>query len=93
MYKDEEAALANDGSDYLYKQLVRPANMQRHPIQNKIYCVNFLRYHPGRPIRIPIRFINEEESPALKRGGFIVPINKTVECIVEDGAVIPESID
>ena len=93
VYKDEEAALANDGSDYLYKQLVRPANMQRHPIQNKIYCVNFLRYHPGRPIRIPIRYINEEESPALKRGGFIVPINKTVECIVEDGAAIPESID
>ena len=75
VYKDEEAALANDGSDYLYKQLVKPANMQRHPIQNKIYCVNFLRYHPGRPIKIPIRYINEEESPALKRGGFIVPIN------------------
>lgn len=93
VYKDEAAALANDGSDYLYKQLVKPANMQRHPIQNKIYCVNFLRYHPGRPIKIPVRYINEEESPALKRGGFIVPINKTVECIVEEGAVIPESID
>jgi len=93
VYKDEEAALANDGSDFLYKQLVKPANMQRHPIQNKIYCVNFLRYHPGRPVKIPIRYINEEESPALKRGGFIVPINKTVECIVEDGAAIPETID
>ena len=76
-----------------YNQLVVPANLQRHPIQNKLYCVNYLRYHPGRPIKIPIRYINEEESPALKRDGFIVPINRTVECLVEEGAVIPEFID
>ena len=92
VYESEEAAEADDGEG-LYKQLVIPANMQRHPIQNKIYCVNYLRYHPGRPIKIPIRYINEEESPALKRGGFIVPISRTIECFVEDGAVIPESID
>jgi len=92
VYESEEAADA-EGGEGLYKQLVIPANMQRHPIQNKIYCVNYLRYHPGRPIKIPIRYINEEESPALKRGGFIVPISRTIECFVEDGAVIPESID
>jgi large subunit ribosomal protein L25 len=72
---------------------VTPQNVQRHPVMSTIYCVNFLRYHPRRPLKIPIRFINQEESVALKRDGYIVPIQRYLECLVEDGADIPESID
>ena len=94
VYESEEAADAADPEQgLLYKQLVKPTDVQRHPIQNKLYCVNYLRYHPGRPVKIPIRYINEEESPALKRDGYIVPINRTVECFIEEGAVIPEAIE
>lgn len=73
--------------------LVTPQNVQRHPLLDWIYCANFLRYHPGRPLKLPIRYINEEESPALKREGFMIPILRFIECFVEEGADIPESID
>lgn len=72
---------------------VLPRDIQRHPVQGKVYCANFLRYHPGRPIKIPIVYINQEESNALKRDGFIIPVNKYVECIVEDGVPIPEALE
>jgi len=71
---------------------VLPRDLQRHPVQNKIYCVNYLRYYPGRPIKIPIVYLNEEESPAMKRGGFIAPVNRYIECLVEEGVPIPESV-
>lgn len=72
---------------------VIPRNLQRHPVESSIYCVNFCRYHAGRPIKIPIAYINEEESPALKRDGFILPIQRYIECFVEDHVDIPEALD
>lgn len=72
---------------------VVPQNVQMHPWLNKPYCVNYLRYYPGRVLKIPIRTINEDESPGLKRDGFVVPIHRHLECIVEDGVPIPEAID
>jgi large subunit ribosomal protein L25 len=72
---------------------VLPRDVQRHPVQGKLYCANFLRYHAGRPIKIPIVYINQEESPALKRDGYIIPVNKFVECMVEEGVPIPEALE
>lgn len=72
---------------------VLPRSVQRHPVQGSIYCANFLRYFPGRPIKIPIVYINTEESPALKRDGFIIPVSKHIECFIEDGVAIPEAIE
>lgn len=72
---------------------VIPRDVQRHPIQNSVYCVNFVRYHAGRPIKIPIEYINQEESDALKRDGFILPLQRHVECFVDQGVDIPEQIE
>lgn len=72
---------------------VMPQNVQRHPVMSTIYCANFVRYHAERPIKIPIVQINEEESPALKRDGYIVPIKRYIECLVEEGASIPERLE
>ena len=72
---------------------VVPTNVQRHPIQHKLFCVNYLRYHPLRPLQIPIVYVNEEESPAIKRGGFIAPVKRYVSCMVEDGVPIPEKLE
>lgn len=72
---------------------VLPRDVQRHPVMSTIFCCNFLRYFPGRPIKIPIVYVNEEESPAMKRGGFIAPISRHVECVVEDGVPIPERLE
>eukprot|EP00977_Amphora_coffeiformis_P030394 scaffold46660_cov199-Amphora_coffeaeformis.AAC.4 len=74
-------------------QLVVPANVQRHPVQSKLYCANFVRYHPGRPLKLPIAQINTEESPALKREGYLIPIERRIECWVDDGVDIPEAIE
>mmetsp|Transcript_26383 Transcript_26383/g.61977 ORF Transcript_26383/g.61977 Transcript_26383/m.61977 type:complete len:405 (+) Transcript_26383:80-1294(+) len=72
---------------------VVPSDVQRHPVKGTIYCANFLRYHAGRPLKIPLTYVNEEESAALKRDGFIIPVRKFVECIVEDGVPIPDAVE
>lgn len=72
--------------------LVLPADLQMHPVDHMAFCLNFIRYHPQKPIKIPIRTINEEESPAMKRGGFLAFANRTIECLVDSDAVIPEYI-
>jgi len=79
--------------DIISTHRVVPCDVNMHPVLNKAYCVNYLRYYPGRPLKIPIKYINEEESPALKRGGFIIPINRHLKCIVDDGVAIPEFIE
>jgi len=71
---------------------VVPSSIQRHPVKGSIYCANFLRYHAGRPLKIPLTYDNEEESPALKRDGFIIPVKKYVECFIEEGVAIPDAI-
>ena len=73
---------------------VLPRDVQRHPVKpGHIYCVNYCRYHAGRPIMVPVVPVNEEESDALKHDGFVLPIQKFVECLVEDGADIPERLE
>uniref|UniRef100_A0A7S4AB09 Large ribosomal subunit protein bL25 L25 domain-containing protein n=1 Tax=Pseudo-nitzschia australis TaxID=44445 RepID=A0A7S4AB09_9STRA len=72
---------------------VVPSSVQWHPVQGSIFCANFVRYHAGRPLKIPFKYINEEESPALKRDGFIIPVKKYVECFVEEGVPIPDALE
>ena len=56
------------------------------------FCLNYVRYHPSKPISLPVETVNEEESPAMKRGGFIAFVANKVECLVDEGVPIPESI-
>lgn len=73
--------------------LVIPSDLQMHPVSNTTFCLNFIRYHPNKPIKIPIKLVNEEESPALKRGGFLLKVNRFIECLVEADVPIPECIE
>jgi len=72
---------------------VVPSSVQRHPVKGEIYCANFVRYHAGRPLALPVTYINTEESPALKRDGFIIPVTKFVKCFVEEGVPIPDALE
>jgi Ribosomal L25p family len=83
----------NNNRDSSTLHHVIPASVQRHPVKETIYCCNFVRYHSGRPIMLPIVYINQEESPSLKRGGFMIPIQRRIECLVEDGVAIPEFLE
>lgn len=91
LYETEDQLLAEEAGGIVHRVL--PRDVQRHPVNDLVYCCNFLRYFPGRPIKIPLTLINEEESPALKRDGYLIPINRFVECVIEDGVSIPEELE
>jgi hypothetical protein len=83
-----------DDSPAMEPQLVVPANVQRHPVLEKMLCINYLRYHPGRPLKLPLVHMNQEESPALKREGYLIPIQRTVEVFVDaDVENIPSALE
>jgi Ribosomal protein TL5, C-terminal domain len=54
--------------------------------------VNFLRYRPGNRMRIPVEFINADQSVDLRRGSFLTRVNRYVECICDNGVPIPQNL-
>ena len=83
-------ATIDTGSD---KVRALPRDFQRHPISERVMHVDFMRIEDGMTvtIEIPVRFINEEDSPGIKRGGAlnIVRHRIAVQCPVDN---IPERI-
>jgi hypothetical protein len=45
--------------------------------------INFLIYRNSNRFRIPIQYINEDLCTDIKRGNFIIPVNKFVECVCD----------
>ena len=74
-------------------QNVLPREIKYHVISDDPIHVDFLRVVPGVKIRIevPVKFINHEKSPGLKRGGVLNIVRRKVElrCPSEK---IPESL-
>ena len=74
-------------------QNVLPREIKYHVISDEPIHVDFLRVVPGVKIRIevPVKFINHEKSPGLKRGGVLNIVRRKVElrCPSEK---IPESL-
>jgi hypothetical protein len=56
-------------------------------------AINFLIYRPGSEVRIPIKYLNEEDCVDLKRGAFIVPVTRFLSVTIAPGVDIPPSID
>ena len=75
------------------QQNVLPREIKYHIISDEPTHVDFLRVVPGVKIRIevPVKFINHEKSPGLKRGGVLNIVRRKVElkCPSEK---IPESL-
>ena len=72
---------------------VLPREVQRHPVSGKPLHVDFLRIAAGATItvNVGVEFINEEESPGLKRGGVLNVVRYEIELVCPADA-IPESI-
>ncbi len=72
---------------------VLPREVQTHPVSDAPLHVDFLQLVSGARINVDVavRFINEEESPGLRRGGVVNVVRHTVElnCSVD---AIPESL-
>ena len=75
------------------QQNVLPREIKYHVISDEPIHVDFLRVVSGVKIRIevPVKFINHEKSPGLKRGGVLNIVRRKVElrCPSEK---IPESL-
>ena len=73
---------------------VLPREIQFHPVNQKILHIDFLRISDTTKINVSVGviFLNEEESPGLKRGGVINIVRREIELI---GPVvkIPEKIE
>ncbi|MEE2933814.1 MAG: 50S ribosomal protein L25/general stress protein Ctc [Pseudomonadota bacterium] len=73
---------------------VLPRDLQVHPINDLPQHLDFLRVTAETrvTVEVPVNFLNEEESPGLKRGGVLNVVRYTVEvnCSAED---IPASFD
>ncbi|MCD6034808.1 MAG: ribosomal protein L25/ral stress protein Ctc [Rickettsiales bacterium] len=63
------------------KIAVLPRDVQLHPVTDQIEHVDFLRIEKGQKVRVavPVRFLNAERSPGLKRGGVLNIVRHDVE--------------
>lgn len=71
-----------------------PRDVQFHPVTDRPIHVDFLRL--GKDARVdifvPVRFLNEEDSPGLKRGGVLNVVRYEVElnCSADD---LPDELE
>jgi large subunit ribosomal protein L25 len=71
-----------------------PKDVQFHPVTDRPLHVDFLRIseHATVTVAVQINFINEEQSPGLKRGGVLNTVRHELE-LVCDAAEIPDQIE
>ncbi len=75
------------------KYEVLPRDVQFDAVTDEIMHIDLLRFAKGQTINveIPVRFINEEKSPGLKRGGVLNIVRHDVEVVCAPNA-IPEEL-
>ncbi len=77
--------------DQTIQALARDA--QRHPVSEMLEHVDFMRIDAKTKLHIalPVKFINSEKSPGIKRGGVLNIVMHKIEMWVSAGS-IPESL-
>lgn len=70
-----------------------PRDVQFHPVTDRPLHVDFLRVgeHSSVNVNVPVRFVNEEESAGIRRGGVLNIVRHELE-LVCDAAHIPDEI-
>jgi len=76
------------------KHRVLARDLQQHPISDDAWHVDFLRVSASSEItvEVPVEFLNDEESPGIKRGGVLNVVRHTIELSCRADA-IPGSIE
>jgi len=71
-----------------------PKDVQFHPVNDRPLHVDFLRIseHAKITVAVPVTFVDEEDSPGIKRGGVLNVVRHELE-LVCDAAEIPEQIE
>ncbi len=70
-----------------------PKDVSFHPVSDRPLHVDFLRIseHAKVTVNVPVRFLNEDDSPGLKRGGVLNVVRHDLE-LVCDASAIPDEI-
>jgi len=70
-----------------------PKDVQFHPVTDRPMHVDFLRIaeHATVTVAVPIRFVGEDDSRGLRRGGVLNAVRHELE-LVCDAAEIPEEV-
>ena len=70
-----------------------PKDVQFHPVTDRPLHVDFLRIseHAKVTVAVPIRFVDEDESKGIKRGGVLNQVRHELE-LVCDAAEMPEEV-
>jgi large subunit ribosomal protein L25 len=73
---------------------VIPRDFQRDPVRDTLLHIDFLRVGKDSVVSVdvPVRFLNEELSPGLKRGGVLNVVRHHVELYVPADS-IPEALE
>jgi large subunit ribosomal protein L25 len=71
-----------------------PKDVQFHPVTDRPLHVDFLRIseHAKVTVAVPIRFVGEDDSRGLRRGGVLNAVRHDLE-LVCDAAEIPEVVE
>ena len=73
---------------------VLPREAQLHPVSDDPLHVDFLRAEAGAVIHVevPVRFVHEDQSPGIKRGGVLNIVRRTLELICPADAIPGEIV-
>ncbi|WP_164116744.1 50S ribosomal protein L25/general stress protein Ctc [Sphingorhabdus sp. Alg239-R122] len=71
-----------------------PKDVALHPVSDRPLHADFLRLAKGATVEVavPVVFVNQEESPGLKRGGVLNVVRHELD-LVCDAARIPDEIE
>ncbi len=69
-------------------------SVQRHVVKDLPLHVDFMRLKDGSQINlfIPVRFINEQDSPGLRRGGVLTVVRGEIDLVVNAGNIPAEIV-
>ena len=76
------------------KERVLPRDVQFDPVTDRVLHVDFLRVSAASTVtvQVPVNFLNEEESPGLKRGGLLNVVRHEIEMTCRADA-IPSGVE
>ena len=74
------------------KHRVLPRDVQFDPVSDRTTHVDFLRVAQDTQVtvNVPVAFLNEEESPGLKRGGVLNVVRYEIEFVCRANAIPPQ---
>jgi large subunit ribosomal protein L25 len=75
------------------QQRTLPKDVQFHPVTSRPMHVDFFRIseHSKVTVAVPVRFVDEDDSPGLRRGGVLNVVRHDLE-LVCDAAEIPDEV-